>query len=63
MVDSGIRTPPGFRTPVIPDTCIVQETNSADLNSTRHGQCQEKEKNARYWIEYLFWKKFPTENN
>ena len=34
----------GFRTAVIPDTCIIQDTNSANLNSGRHGQFQEKEK-------------------
>ena len=28
-----------------PDTCIIQDTNgSADLNTARHGQFQEKEK-------------------
>ena len=30
---------------VTPDTCIIQDNNdSADLNSARHGQFQEKEK-------------------
>ena len=31
------------------DTCIIQDTNdSADLKPARHGQFQEKEKNANY---------------
>ena len=35
----------GFPTTVTPDTCIEQDTNnSADLNSARHEQFQEKEK-------------------
>ena len=54
----------GFRTAVTPDTCIIQDANSADLNSARHEQFQEKEKNADYWIEYFYFEKnFSTENN
>ena len=30
------------------DTCIIQDTNCSDLNAARHGQFQEKEKNADY---------------
>ena len=57
-------TTSGFRTAVRPYTCIIQDTNSADLNSARHGQFQGKEEKADYWIEYFpFEKKFPTENN
>ena len=49
MFDSGIRTR-RFLLPNHGDTrhCIIQDTNSADLNSARHGQFQEKEKNADY---------------
>ena len=56
MVDRGIRTA------VTADTCIIQNTNdSADLNSARHRQFQEKEKN---WTEYFpFEKIFWTKNN
>ena len=47
-----------------PDTCIIQDPNSANLNSARHGQFQEKEKNADYWFEYFpFEKEFTTKNN
>ena len=63
MVDSGIRTR-HLRLPNRGDTCTIQDTNSADLNSAGHGQFQDKEKNADYWIEYfLFKKNFSTENN
>ena len=34
----------GFRTAVTPETCFIQDTNSAHLNSACHGQFQEKEK-------------------
>ena len=49
MVDSGIRTR-YLQLPIRGDirSCIIQDTNSADLNSARHGQFQEKEKNADY---------------
>ena len=47
-----------FWTAVTPDTCLIQDINSADFNSARHGQFQEKEKNADYWIGY-----FPFEKN
>ena len=58
MVNFGIGPPSsGLRTAVTPDTCIIQDTNdSAYFNSARHGQFQEKEKNAEYLIEC-----FPTE--
>ena len=60
MVDSGIRTHHlWLPNRGEPDTCIIQDNNSADLNSARHGQFQEKEKNADYWIEYF---PFFTEN-
>ena len=49
MVNRGIEPAmSGFRTAVTPDTCIIQDTNSAHLSSARHGQFQEKEKNAYY---------------
>ena len=35
----------GFWTAVTPDTHILQDTNTADLNSARHVQFQEKEEN------------------
>ena len=47
----------GFRTAVTPDTCIIQDNNSALLNSARHGQFQEKEKNADYRIEFFPFEK------
>ena len=34
----------GFRTTVTPNICIIQNTNSADVSSARHGQFQENEK-------------------
>ena len=37
-----------FRTAVTTDTCIIEDTNSADLNSARHGQFLEKEKKAEH---------------
>ena len=41
----------------------MQDISSADLNSARHGQFQEEEKNAEYWIECSTFKKnFATEN-
>ena len=40
-----------FRTAVTPDTCIIQDTNSTDLNSARHGHFQQREKNADCYIE------------
>ena len=46
MVASGKKRGPAtsyFRTAVTPDTCIIQDTNSADLNFARHWQFQEKE--------------------
>ena len=44
-----------FRTAVTSATCIIQDTNdSADLNSARHGQFQEKEKTRRRIISYLW---------
>ena len=48
-----------------PDTCIILDTNdSADLTSARHGQFQEKGKNADNWIEFIrFEKKLSTEIN
>ena len=36
----------GLRTAVRPYTCILQDTNCADLNSARHGQFQEEDKNT-----------------
>ena len=45
-----------FRNAVTPDTCNLQDTNSADLNSARYAQFQGKEKNADSWTEY-----FPSE--
>ena len=50
LADSGIRTN-HLRLPtlVTPDTCIIQDTDdSADLNCARHGQFQDKKKNADY---------------
>ena len=43
----------GSRTVVTPDTCNLQDTNSADFNSARHEQLQENNRNADYWIEYF----------
>ena len=40
-------TTSGFRTTVTPNTCFIEDTNSADLNSARYGQFQEKEKKPR----------------
>ena len=58
MADSGIRT--RWRSHI----CINQGTNGSAIKSARHGQFQEKEKNADYWIEYFpFEKKILTENN
>ena len=52
-------TTSGFRTAVTRGTFLVQDANdSADLNSGRHGQFQEKENNADYWIEYFLSKIF-----
>ena len=34
----------GFRTAVTRNTCIIQDTNCAHLNTARHRQFQEKEK-------------------
>ena len=48
MVESAIRThTSGIQTAVTSDTCIIQDINSADLNSAHHGQFQEKENKRR----------------
>ena len=48
----------GFRTAVTRDACIVKDTNdSADLNSARHGQFQEKEKTPTTELNIFFSKK------
>ena len=49
----------GFWTVVTPDACIIQDTNSADLNSERHGQFQKREqKTLTTELNILFSKKF-----
>ena len=60
MVDSGIRTRNlRLLNRGDPRSCFIQDTDgSADLNSARYGQCQDKEKkNAASCIEL-----FPFEN-
>ena len=41
----------------------MQDINSADLNSARHGQFQEEEKNAENWIECSTFKKNSATEN
>ena len=39
------------------DTCFIQDTSCADLNSARHGQFQEKEKTPETELKIFFSKK------
>ena len=42
----------------------MQDANdSADSNTARYGQNQEKEENCDYWIEFIPFDNFLTENN
>ena len=59
MAYIGIRTSHlRFRTAVTPDQCIIQHTDSADLNSARHAQFQEKEKTPTTELNIFFSKNF-----
>ena len=53
----------GFQTTVTLDTCIIQDTNSADLDSARHGQFQEKGETPTTELNFFLSEFFSTENN
>ena len=57
------RTTSGLWTPMTPNTCNIQDANSVDLNSKRHGQFQEKEKTPAFELDISLSKKSFDEKN